>query len=207
MQLFPTGIILLVAVFHTLLTSFAAYAFYLGPTRQQRLWKLWVTDCCGFLLVLIVLLYVLGEPQTVLRLLSFLVYIMIGAFVTFVEVPGYLILYKNDEEEGKQLAKVREALIKIGYSFASLDELRRTVQENAGSLHDARLDDLVTGFVESCKRLGNLDRGYWNLTLAEITLKIDDLSKSSKHPIPKLVDLMSLAGLSLMIAEIFKALG
>lgn len=171
------------------------------------MWKLFSLDAIGFVIVLPTMLLVLGEPQSTLTFLSILVYVAIGTFACFIEVPGYLILSSFDEGEIERLTQVRKALVKTGYSFDSLGKLKTKVETYGKTLQDLEINDLLTGFIESCERLKNLDRNYWSLTLTEITSKIDEIGKTSKHPIPKLVELVSLVGLSFLIAQFLRLLG
>mgnify|MGYP007084710247 CR=1 FL=1 len=208
MQPTTVTVIILASAAHTLITVFAAYiACRKYSTREKSLWKLFGLDSFGFVVVLTAIFLIMGEPKNTLELLSRVVYAVVGTFAVLVEIPGYLILSRNDEMEIEQLTKVREALVKTGYSYASLDDLKKRVQTNTRTLEDLNLSDLLGEFVESCERMKNVDRNYWNLVLAEITYRIDDVSKRSKHPVPKLIELLSLAGLSFLIAQFLKMLG
>jgi len=193
---------------HTLLTALAAYVLReKRSTREKAIWKLLVAECVGFLVVLTAFLLLIGEPRNTLELLLLLVYATVGIFVVTVEIPGYLILTRYDETEIEHLTTVREALVKTAYSFGSVGDLKDRVQQNAQTLEDLKLRDLFEEFVQSCERLKNVDQRFWSLALTEISSRVDDVSKRSKHPMPKLIDLLSLAGLSFLIAQFLKLLG
>lgn len=203
-----TYVTILLLIIHSSLSTLTAYFYRRGSRREQLVWKLFSLDAIGFVIVLPTLLLILGEPQSTLALLSMLVYVAIGTFACFIEVPGYLILSSHDEKDIERLTQIRKALIKTNYSFVnSFDELKREVETHKKTLQDLEIDDLVTGFIESCQRLNNLDQKFWGLTLAEITSTIDAIAKTSKHPMPKLVELLSLVGLSFLIAQFLKLLG
>lgn len=121
------------------------------------MWKLFSLDAIGFVTIMPTLLLVLGEPQSTLAFLSILVYVAIGTFACFIEVPGYLILSSYDEGEIERLTQIRKALVKASYSFDSLGELKTKVETNDKTLQDLEINDLLTGFIESCERLKNLD--------------------------------------------------
>jgi hypothetical protein len=204
---FLTDVTVLALSIHALLLAVAAYFYRRGSRRERLVWKLFSLDAIGFGIALPTILLILGEPQGPLALLSILVYVAIATFACLIEVPGYLILSGYDEREIGRLTQIRKALVKTSYSFDALGELKVKVEANDKTLQDLEINDLLTGFIETCERLKNLDRNYWALTLAEITSKIDQIGKTSKHPTPKLVELVSLVGLSFLIAQFLKLLG
>jgi hypothetical protein len=123
-------------------------------------------------------------------------------------MPGYLKLSLYDENQLKKLENLRSKLIEMRYSFdKSFEDLKKDLQENAFVLKEEKIDDLLNKFVVVCDRIKNLDVSLWSLTLEEITERINNVSKRSKHPFPKLIDIISLAGLSFLLAQFLKLLG
>jgi len=146
------------------------------------------------------------KPPSLLSLLSGLVYISTASFVICVEIPGYLILSRRDEDTVGRLRQIRQALIETRYSFDHVQKLKTQTEDSSSVLLELRLSDLLNEFINSCEHLNNVDRDFWGLVLSETTNAIKDVSNSSKHPIPRIVDFLSLAGLSFLIAQILKLL-
>ena len=172
--------------------------------RVRLLWKSVILD--GFLFIVGLLPLALALPQAVLHVISWIVYNLIISYVLAIEIPGYFKLSKYDETSVKSLKALRKNLLKMRYSFEKLEDLKTVMKENAGVLSEEQVGDLLQDFVDFCDRMENLDRNLWELTLNEITEAINKLSQRSKHPIPKLIDVLSLAGLSFLMAQILKIL-
>ena len=65
----------------------------------------------------------------------------------------------------------------------------------------------LNDFVIVCEKLKNLDINLWSLTLQETSDCIKDVTERSKHPFPKLIDILSLSGLSIILAQFLKLFG
>jgi hypothetical protein len=79
--------------------------------------------------------------------------------------------------------------------------LKKDVETNK-FLSKEQIDDLLFDYIKECDRTGNFDKFLWELSITEITSTIGRISSRSKHPIPKLIDILSLAGISFLIAQI-----
>ena len=47
----------------------------------------------------------------------------------------------------------------------------------------------------------NLDKSLYEVTIKEIGEQIQQISARSKHPFPKLIEIMSLAGISFLLGQ------
>lgn len=192
---------------HSIILVIVTYV--LGTNKDQRtkmLWKLTVSDLLLFP-VLILLAAYLQYPTTMLATLSYIVYSLVAAFVIAIEVPGFLLLSKFDGKIVGALENVRKDLVTIGYSFEHVAQLKATLSANEGTLRSADVYSLIEDFVKTCERMKNLDKSFWGLLLSEVTRSARFFSERSKNPFPKLLDILSLAGLSFLLAQFLKLIG
>ena len=124
-----------------------------------------------------------------------------------IEIPGLLLLSRFDSTVVEGLGRVRRDLVTLSYSFDRLSQLRSTVTTNRETLRSAQVEELVDDFISSCERMKNLDKSFWSLLVTEVTSMINSFSEQSKHPFPKLIDIVSLAGLSFLLAQLLRFLG
>jgi len=207
MQLDHYVLILLSAVVvHSTIVAVVAYRLnHSKSIRKKPLWKFVAADGVIFIVGLLFFSSV-GSSQSILNLLTGISYITIGAFVVAIEIPGYLFLSKHDEEAGEYLTELRNDLVKVGYSFEHINALKADASRNLQILNEVQLNGLLIDFVSSCEHMNNVDRRFWELVLTELTGSIKEVSKRSKHPAPKLVDILSLAGLSFLLAHFLRLL-
>ena len=175
-------------------------------SRPQILWKLTMADLIFFPAGLLIASY-LQPVVSMLSALADIVYSVIGAFVFGIEIPGFVLLSKFDDKLVERLKLVRKELISISYSFDNVAKLKSLAKNNEEMLQAAQLDELVNDFISSCERMRNLDKTFWGMVLGEVTTSIKAFAERSKHPFPKLVDILSLAGLSFLLAQFLKLLG
>jgi hypothetical protein len=150
----------------------------------------------------------LWYPTSLLSMLSYGIYSLVGAFVIAFEIPGFLLLSRFDGRIVDSLEKTRDDLLAISYSFdTKLSQLRDGWSRRRDALSSTHLYPLVESFISTCERIKNLDKTFWQLVLSEVTLSIKSFSERSKHPAPKLIDILSLSGLSFIIAQLLKILG
>jgi hypothetical protein len=163
----------------------------------------------GVVFLLGLLLIIFLVPKTKLDLLSWLVYDLIVSFTVSLEVPGWLKLSKLDESRSETITKLRTTLIKIRYLFdPSFEELKKIVKAEKIVLEEEEIGDIINDFVNACEDANEpLNESLWALTLSETTERINAINKRSKHPIPKLIDILALSGLSVLIAELLKLIG
>jgi hypothetical protein len=173
--------------------------------RQKTLWMLTPGQAVAFPAIFLVISSA-WYPSSLLVLLSYVVYSLVGAFVAVFEIPGYLVLDRYDDKIVDALGKTRDDLLALGVSFDA-DLLRESWSKRKEVLKPTHLYPLIDGFVSTCERLKNLDKTFWQLVLAEVNASIRSISERSKHPAPKLIDILSLSGLSFLIAEFLHLLG
>lgn len=149
----------------------------------------------------------LQPPTTLLATLSNIVYSLVAAFVIAIEVPGFLLLSRFDGMIVDALENIRKELVAIGYSFDHLVQLKTVSSANKEAVRSAGLYSLIEDFIGTCDRMKNLDKTFWGLVLSEVTHSARFFSERSKQPFPKLIDILSLAGLSFLLAQFLKLVG
>lgn len=198
----------LVAIISVIVTLLIAFKIKNSTsTRTNMLWPLFILNDIVFLIG-IALIAVL-EPQTKLTLLSWLVYDLIFAFSISIEFPGWYKLSKLDESRNKVIVALRTVLIKMRYSFdQQFENFKKLVNDEKIILEEEELEAVISDFVTLCEDSDETwNESLWALTLGEITERINEINSRSKHPIPKLIDILALSGLSVLIAELLKVIG
>lgn len=174
--------------------------------RTKFLWKLIVLNGLVFSIGLVILVVIL--PQSPLNIISWVVYNFLISYVLCVEIPAYLKISKYDENLVSALKDLRGDLVKMRFSFdTSLDSLKKSRNDKGSLLKEENIDKLLHDFIAVCDKINNLDANLWNLTLNETSILIDDVMKRSKHPLPKLIDILALSGLSVLLAQFLKLFG
>lgn len=174
--------------------------------RTKFLWKLVLLNGLVFSLGLAVLVAIL--PQSTLSIVSWIVYDFLISYTFCVEIPTYLKLSKYDERLVNILKDLRSDLVKMRFSFdTSLDSLKKNKIENASFLEEENIDGLLQDFITVCDKIKNLNDNLWNLTLNETSKLLGEVTERSKHPFPKLIDILTLSGLSILLAQFLKLFG
>lgn len=174
--------------------------------RNGFIWKLIAFDGLVFSFGLVAVVAV--QPQSLLNNVVFVVYDFIITYALIVELPSYLKIAKYDDKLSDSLTEIRSDLVALRYSSKlELDSLQKKIQENKEKLEDEKIDWILSDFVAVTQRLKNINDSLWSLTLSEISNSISNITTRSKHPFPKLVDILALSGLSVLIAEFLKLLG
>jgi hypothetical protein len=128
--------------------------------------------------------------------------------VLCVEVPAYLTISNFDNNLSDILKDLRKELVEMHFSFGvHLQSLKTMRNNNLSYIKGENLDKLLEDFIAFSDEIGNLNENVWSLTLNETSSFIDEVTKRSKHPFPKLIDILALSGLSLLIAQFLKLLG
>jgi hypothetical protein len=138
--------------------------------------------------------------------LSHILYSFILSYVICIEVPGYMILSKFDQTSSDSLDELRRAVIDAIIAYASMSVLQEKIEALSSLLEYTNLKSLVEGFVRSSARLKSTDPTLSSLLLSEINQSISSFDSQSKQPLPQLTNLLSLAGLSFLLAEILKTI-
>jgi len=198
------AIILTSVVYTTIVVIITKKVRNSKSSRIRQLWKLIVFNSILFVVGLLSSFFFL--PQSFLNMLSWIVYDLIASYVIAVEVPGYSKLSRYDEACIQSLEALRNNLITIRYSFDVLEELKTNMKNNAEVISEERIDELLNAFINFCEMIKNTEINLWGLSLNEITEAINRIAQRSKHPVPILVDVLSLTGLSFLLAQILKTL-
>lgn len=157
----------------------------------------------GVLFLIIFLIIVHYYPPSNLLLFgTILVYSVIIAFVFALEIPGFILISRHDQKVVNGLSKVRSTLVPLKYAFSkTYVKFKDAFSTNEEHLKETNLFDLVYDFIKYCNQLKNLNEKFWELLLTELTRTIEVYNKRSKHPYPKLIEVLSLTGLSFLIAQ------
>jgi hypothetical protein len=116
-----------------------------------------------------------------------------------------LLLSSYDDKTIEVLSDVRKYLVSTTFDFdSSIKNLQQLQKTNENRLNEQHILEILDYFVKTCNRIKNVDSSLLNLTLSETNLSIREVSQQSKHPFPRLVDVLSLAGLSFLIAQFLK---
>jgi len=197
----------LIVVFYAIFYSLLAWKKPKSKNnRTSFLWKLVVLNGLFFSIGLVMFVVVL--PQSLLNILSWVVYDFLISYVLCVEIPAYLKISRFDDNLAGVLKDLREELIRMPFSFdVSLENLKTKRKNSVLFLKGESLDRLLQDFIAFCDKVNNLNEKLWNLTLNETSNFIDDVAKRSKHPFPKLIDILALSGLSILLAQFLKLFG
>lgn len=141
------------------------------------------------------------EFTKILDLVSFLGYLIISCYVVAIEIPGYILLSRYDQRLADAMQNIRRQTISLNYDFGNLSTLQSTCQTNRTELESVSIYDILEEFVKRCTIIGNLDSQLYNLALKELGEQIKSVSERSKHPFPKLIEIMSLAGISFLLGQ------
>jgi hypothetical protein len=181
------------------------YSWKSSNGREKSLSYLFVMNLAIFYLVLIAIQFGTTFTPNFRDFLTVYGLATIGVFVGTIEVPGFLILSRYDENSTKILKEIRHNLIISISSFSSsIQELEQLVTENKSRCKELQLYELLNYFLQSSKQMNQVNRSVFDLLLLEINRSIGSVSRDSKHPFPKLIDVLSLTGLSFLIAQLIR---
>lgn len=129
----------------------------------------------------------------------------IGVYVATIEVPGFLILSHYDEKSIEVLRIARKYLIASTVNFwPSTQGLHTLMKKHKSRLEELHLYANMNYFFQSSNQMNQINRSVLDLLLTEINQSVRIVSQKSKHPFPKLIDVLSLTGLSFLIAQLLK---
>lgn len=137
---------------------------------------------------------------------SFVGYSLIISYVLTIEIPGYILLSKYDSKLVEILQNLRQKSIQLNYDIDSVDNLRTYFDENKKALNSVTTNELLDSFIKRCKTIQNLDKSLYEVTVKELGEHIQFVSRRSKHPFPKLIEILSLAGISFLLAQFLNQL-
>jgi len=137
-----------------------------------------------------------------------LVYSIIAAYVCCLEIPGFFLISSFDEKVSKGLTELRTKLLPLKYDYINhINEFNDASSENYALSVDSNLFSLVGDFKKYCEEVENLNEKFWEILIAELTRSIAFYRERSKHPYPKLIEVLSLTGLSFLIAQFLHIFG
>lgn len=173
--------------------------------RTRRLWRLPLIDAILFL-VLVVIWFSVLQPQNWLDIGAVCIYATVISFVASIEIPGYLLNHAYDDSIVCGLTELRSMLLRLKYSYDEFSAFKTKAQGLSLVLIQSGLNTLVFDFNKSCESTDNLDETIWKILLSELTSTIDSFFLRAKHPFPKLIDILSLAGMSFLLAQILRVI-
>jgi hypothetical protein len=132
--------------------------------------------------------------------------ILVVVYVITIEVPGFLMISRYDETSVDLLEVIHQNLVLSISSFEpAIPTLEKLLQQNKDRFEELHVYQNLNYFVSSSKEMNpQINKSVFDLLLFEINQTIKETDDSSKHPFPKLVDILSLAGLSFLIAQLLK---
>jgi hypothetical protein len=151
--------------------------------------------------VIVLVGYYIWDFQQLIDVLALIAYALVGAYVAAIEIPGYILLSRFDERLADSLQTFRQKVLMLNFGFSGFPEVESAFNSLKKPLKDLTIDDVVGHFVESCKRIKQLDRTHYDITVKELNDRIQHVSDRSKHPFPKLIEILSLAGISFLIGQ------
>jgi len=129
----------------------------------------------------------------------------IGVYVATIEVPGFLILSHYDEKSIEIIRNARKYLITSTFNFSpSIQSLQTLVEKYKSRLEELHLYANIDYFLQSSNQMKQTNKSVLDLLLVEISQSARIVSQKSKHPFPKLVDILSVTGLSFLIAQLLR---
>jgi len=182
----------------------------LHKSKSRRMGPLWrlIVAYAVVSTILIVGFYLLYTPRP--SLLGFgagMFYLLVGSFVFTIEVPGFLLLKRHDQSLLDFLEDWRSEMVRVGYDFKNFTSLKSKTSTGKDHFEDVNLEKSVDDFIEHSDQIQNIDKGLWTLTISEVNRAIDQIQGRSKHPAPELIEILSLSGLSFLIAQILRLVG
>lgn len=174
--------------------------------RKKSLSSLFLLNLAVFYLGLVsVYLWSNNNQSTLQNFMTVYGLLTIGVYVISIEIPGFLILSHYDEKSIEVLQIARGHLIESTFDFSpSIQRLQALIKKCKSRLEELHLYTNLNYFVKSSTQMNQINRSVLDLLLAEINQSIRSVSQKSKHPFPKLIDVLSLTGLSFLIAQLLR---
>lgn len=141
------------------------------------------------------------DVSKIIDLIIFFGYVIIASYVISIEIPGYIILSRYDDKLLDVLQDIRRKTVSLKYNLEKITDLQTLYQKNRKQLETIFVYDMLEEFTKSCSVIKNLDTSLYEVTLKEVGDRIGSVSERSKHPFPKLIEVMSLAGISFLLSQ------
>lgn len=200
---FPTGYEIvppLAVAIHAVGSGILA-AYHVKKTERTKYYPVLFSANFAIFAALILAAYYIWDFQQLIDVLALIAYALVGGYVAAIEIPGYILLSRFDDRLADKLQTYRQKILMLNFGFSGFPEVESAFHSLKKALKDLSIDDLVGHFVESSKRIKQLDRTHYDVTIKELNDRITDVSDRSKHPFPKLIEVLSLAGISFLIGQ------
>ena len=125
------------------------------------------------------------------------------AYAIIIEVPIYYLLNEYDKKLINILSSIRSNLISLNYDYNKLINIREIIKENKIILDNMPLYTLLLDFIDLCERVKNYDKNMLHIMIEEVNLNINMIQSLEKHPFPELIKIISLTGISFLLAELY----
>ena len=172
--------------------------------RKKSLSYLFLLNLVSFYLGLIAVNFGLNNNESNFRdFVTVYGLLTIGAYVATIEIPGFLILSHYDEKSIEVLWTAQKYLIASTVNFSpSIQDLQTLMKNYKSRLEELHLSVNLNYFIQSSNQMHQINRSVFDLLLMEISQSVRSVSQKSKHPFPQLIDVLSLTGLSFLIAQL-----
>jgi hypothetical protein len=132
--------------------------------------------------------------------------LVIAVYVLAIEVPGFLLISQYDEMSVDLLEDVHRNLILSVTSFEpAVPALEELLQKHKDRFTELHAYENLDYYVASSKEMNpQVNRSILDLLLYDVNQTVKKTADESKHPFPKLIEVLSLAGLSFLIAQLLK---
>lgn len=191
----------LVIIIHVIISiTITALGFLNRKDRTKTLPFLYITNLMIFLIGSFFGSMYFDISKT-LDLVTFSGYVIITSYVISIEIPGYILLSRYDDKLSDTLQDIRRKIISLNYNLENMSDLETFCQKNKKQLETIFVYGVLEEFIKSCNIVKNLDKVLYEVALKEIGEGINTVSERSKHPFPKLIEIMSLAGISFLLSQ------
>lgn len=147
------------------------------------------------------------NPFGTLRGELFIIFVLVGTYVTTLEIPGLLLNRDYDTKICHSLDELQEAVLKARVSGREgISLIGKIVKEQSPRLDGAGILSIARNSAQLFTQLNNLDVSVCDLLLREIVNARSKIEDRSKHALPLLAEVLKLSGIAFLLAEILALL-
>lgn len=149
-------------------------------------------------------IFIIFKSETTFQNVSLLVLLLIVTYILTIEIPGYIIISIYDEKLLKIYNKLISSLFNLKLSKKDvLDELKSIIDNSKNLLikNNLALNDMLQYIIPILERR-KISENEFNLLNYQLIMAIEKRKNMSKHPFPKLIDILSLTGISFILAQL-----
>jgi hypothetical protein len=174
--------------------------------REQIIAPTFIFSLIMFLVAVLATYFLLDLAPNITDFITIFGLVLVGVYVITIEVPGFLMISRYDEVSVDLLEDVHQNLVLSVSSFEpAIPTLEKLIEQNKDRFTELHVNQNLDYFISSSKEMNpQINKSVFDLLLFEISQTTKETADSSKHPFPKLVDVLSLAGLSFLIAQLLK---